>query len=96
MSLRDVGPSTAPDCRRSCADQTVLVRKPHIVFQFIVAALALLVSFTAEGQTKTASLTAKPNPTLTRQAAGLAIPRLNAAPKILQAWSPPPLWPGKC
>src|SRR6185437_1447881 len=82
MSLRDVGTNTPPDCRRSCADRKVLVRRAAILFHFFVAALALLIPFSAEGQTESASLKSKPNSTMTHELGGLAMPRLNAAPKL--------------
>src|SRR6185437_2028067 len=78
----DVGTNTPPDCRRSCADRKVLVRRAAILFHFFVAALALLIPFSAEGQTESASLKSKPNSTMTHELGGLAMPRLNAAPKL--------------
>ena len=84
MSLRDVSLCTAPSPSRSCADRKACVRKPLItIIQFVAGWLALLSSpVAAAGQTKTASLTPKSNPTLTRESSALSIPRLQAAPRL--------------
>ena len=74
---------TAHSCPRSRADRKALVRKPLlIVIPSILAALALLSPSSAAGQTKSARLTPKPNPTLAGEASSLSIPRLQAAPKL--------------
>jgi len=83
MSLRDVSPCTPPSYRRPSADWKPLLRKPAIILQFIVAALALFsASSSAAGQTETANLTPKPNPALAHELSSLTIPRLQASPKL--------------
>ncbi|HKT50177.1 MAG TPA: DUF5916 domain-containing protein [Candidatus Angelobacter sp.] len=81
MSLRYVSPCTLPS---SPADRKASVRKPFIILiQLIVAAVALLSTpSSVVGQTKTAGLAPKPNPTLPRELSSLSIPRLSAAPKL--------------
>jgi hypothetical protein len=82
MRLRDVSLCTAHSRRRFRADRQALVRKPLlIIIQSILAALALLSPSSAAGQTKSARLTPKPNPTHAGEASSLSIPRLQAPPK---------------